>query len=249
MIRGLCKARDECHILRDTLDSWARVCDEIHVYDDASTDFTRETCLEHPSVVEVISSNLLDKDRERAEWRNRQAVLSSALNYGADWICYFDADEQLAEFDEALLEGPEKIVSLMLFDTYITKEDEHVDKWRYQERRMSAPEFQIMPYFYRTSLPLEFNQPDQRIMFFPNEEIVLAGKVRHWGKGISVEHFEKKCLYYAQWPKYAEKWEARRGQAVHTVSDFGNPLVEWEEILNGNVEPMWTQVECTQLTT
>ena len=240
MIRGITKVRNEGHIIRDTLDSWAEVCDAIHVYDDASTDFTRETCLEHPSVVEVISSSLQDPDRERAEWTTRQTVLSSALRQGADWICYFDGDEQLEEFDISALD--KDIVSLQLFDTYITEEDKDVDRTRYRQRRMVAPEFQPIPYFYRTTLPLEFKHPDQRILLFP-EQLEFSGKVRHWGKGISVEHFEKKCLYYSKWPKYAEKWEARRGHAVHTESDFGNPLVPWEDILNGNVEPMWTMVE------
>ena len=58
--------------------------------------------------------------------------------------------------------------------------------------------------------------------------------VRHYGKAISVEEWERTCDYYAHHtaePGLAEKWAARRGKAVHEywTSDFGNKLIRWRE--------------------
>lgn len=57
------------------------------------------------------------------------------------------------------------------------------------------------------------------------------GYVRHYGKAISVEEWEKTCDYYGKhFPQYSEKWEKRKGKAVHNgVSDFGNKLISWKE--------------------
>ena len=64
MIKGICKARNESHIIQDTLTNWATICDGgIHVYDDCSTDSTPDICRHHPAVREVVTSNLFDPDR------------------------------------------------------------------------------------------------------------------------------------------------------------------------------------------
>ena len=61
-----------------------------------------------------------------------------------------------------------------------------------------------------------------------------AGEVKHYGKAISVEEWEKTCQYYInnrhpQGKFGVDKWKSRVGKAVHTVSDFGNLLITWEE--------------------
>jgi len=263
-VRGITKVRNEAHIIQATLDNWAEYCtDGIHVYDDGSTDDTPGICRAHPAVNEVISSDLTDPDRERAEWYCRHTVLHSARRFmdnsigSNDWLCVFDADEHLEQFDVDVLEGEDRVVACMLFDAYITPADadmigggftfDNGHTWR--NRKHVAPEFQIMPYFYRLprtwqeEAAFDFSVPDQRILV-RSETMALHGKARHFGKAISIEHFEAKCDYYAsEWPKYAEKWAARKGKAVHTVSDFGNPLVLWQDILSGKVEPMTTFIE------
>ena len=242
MIRGITKVRNEAHIIQSTLDVWARYCDGIHVYDDCSTDGTAEICKAHPAVVEVIESDHVDPNRERAEWYNRHTVFHSAHRFlkEGDWICYFDADEHLEVIDQNLFKVPNiNLIAVQLFDAYITAKD--VDE-HWSARRYVAPEFQPMPYFYKYPFNgADFCYPDQRILYHGNG--VLAGKARHWGKAISVPHWERKCEYYSKWPKYADKWEARHGKAVHDESDFGNPLVLWEDILNGSVEPMTTFID------
>jgi len=250
-VRGICKVRNEAHIISDTLDNWGEICDQgIHVYDDNSTDCTVQLCQEHLAVAEVITSDCFDPDRERAEWYCRSTVLRSARRFmqPEDWVVYFDADEHVEEFDTTLLERSDlNVISLMSFDVYVTEEDKDISEWHYKERRYVSPEFQIQPYFYRNSLPMDFVLPDQRNLQYslPDTEAHLTGKVRHWGKGLSTKKWDEKCAYYAYifGPKYAEKWRARMGQAVHEVSDFGNPLVLWDDILSGAIEPMWTRVQ------
>lgn len=249
MIRGITKIRNEAHIIQDTLDNWAQYCDAIHVYDDNSTDGTVQICREHPAVVEVIQSNLIDPDRERAEWFNRQAVLSSARRFMGphDWFVYFDGDEHLYQFDVRKLEDPSiYMASCLSFDTYITEEDKDLSEWQYEQRRWVGAEFEFSPYFYRASLGLSFTMPDQRNLIHGNvdrTESIIHGKVRHWGKGLSVKKFNDKCLYYAYifGPKYAEKWRERYGQAVHVRTDFDEEMVLWDDILHDRIPLRWRQ--------
>ena len=245
-VRGIAKVRNEAHIIQDTLDNWAAYCDQgIHVYCDYSTDGTDEICRSHPAVVEVVSSNLIDPDRERAEWFNRQAVLGSAMRFVTpdDWIVYFDGDEHVGQFDLAVLDDPGiGMVAMESYESHITAEDQHLPPHEYAQRRWVAPEWEHCPYFYRCHLPLWFHRSDQRTPDLPAGTSKLChGKLRHLGKAISVAWWEKKCLYYTYvfGPKYAQKWRKRMGQAVHEVSDFGHPLVLWEDVLSGVADTFW----------
>lgn len=248
---GITKIRNEAHIIQDTLDSWAHICDVIHVYDDCSQDDTPRICREHPKVKEVITSNFFDPDRERAEWFNRQVVWSSARRFMGpdDWVVYFDGDEHLYGFDPDILENPRtEVVACPSYDAYITAEDAHIDEWHYKDRLpWVSREYEFCLYFYRNRPWLNFHLPDQRNMMdhatsrarlSRPDTIQMAGKILHWGKGLSVKKWEEKCGYYSQifGPKYAEKWENRKGRAIHHVSDFGLPLVKWTDVKTGKVE-------------
>lgn len=247
---GITKIRNEAHIIEDTLDSWAEVCDAIHVYDDHSTDGTADLCRRHPKVAEVVASNLLDPDRERAEWFNRQAVWSSAKRFMGveDWVVYFDGDEQIFDFPKEALHDPgAMIIACPSFDAYITATDAHLTEWQYWDRLpWVAQEYEFCLYFYRNRPWLNFEQPDQRNMLTHQalrmttrpDQVKMAGKILHWGKGLSVTKWEEKCRYYAKvfGPKYADKWEARKGRAIHDKSDFGLPLVRWPDVRAGKIE-------------
>jgi hypothetical protein len=244
-VRGITKIRNEAHIIADTLDNWAQYCDAIHVYCDACTDDTAAICRAHPCVVEVMESDCMDPDRERAEWFNRHTVLHSARRFMSplDWIVNFDGDEHLYNIDPTILDVPDvQVVVCRSYDTYITEEDKELTEREYSGRRWVGPEWEWAPYFYSNRFPWDFTKPDQRNMSWgalavPKEAYIVHGAVRHWGKGLSVQKFEDKCKYYAETfgPRYADKWEKRRGRAVHTVSDFGQELVEWERIISGEV--------------
>lgn len=248
MIKGICKVRNEGHIILDTLDNWGRVCDGgIHVYDDCSTDDTPDICRRHPAVEEVIQSNRFDPNRERAEWFNRQAVLASAQRFMGkdDWVVYFDADEHLYDFDPASLDTtPVDIVGFRSFDAYITPEDQHLTDRSYRDRRWVGPEFEVCYYFYRNSLKPRFHLPDQRHMSVNTScaTAAVVDRILHWGAAISVDAWERKCTYYAEvfGPKYAVKWEGRRGKGVQEdmKSRYGNPLVLWEDVRAGQVQTL-----------
>jgi len=233
-VHGLTKIGSEAHIIGDTLDSWADVCTSgIHVYVDCGSDETAEICRAHPAVVEVLESDLYDPDRPRADAFNRQQILRSAKRFAGadDWFAYFDADEQLVDFPNEVLDDPQfRVIATNWHDVYITPED--VDA-HYQARDWVSVEPVLIPQFYKYSRWLGFNRPDQRIMDHePMTEYPIFGYTLHYGLGFSVEEWERKCNYYQQWPQYAEKWAARRGKAVNVdkVSVRGEPLQRFSEI-------------------
>ena len=238
-IIGLVKVRNESLIIKDTLDSWARICTGgIYVYDDVSDDNTVAICKAHPAVKAVIEGTFWDPARETAEWQNRQAVLLKAQqDAGADdWFVYFDADEFLFNFNNyELFNDPSvKAIACRLFDCYITPEDVNEP---YHKRKWFGPEFRTIPMFFRNSPYLRYQYPDQRVVTMePGIQIPIHGVLKHYGKGYSVEHWEATCDYYVRfWPKYAAKWAQRKGKAVHTdmKSDFGNPLILFKDIDKG----------------
>ena len=241
MIVGITKARNEEHIIKDTLDNWAQFCDQIFVYDDCSQDDTANPAAHHPAVVDVIGNGVFDEDRLRAEWVNRKAVLDLAKELEPEWIACFDCDEHLHDLDTSLLSGSANIIKTQWYDIYITPEDEHLPDEQYQDRRWVGCEYRQIPFFYRYHTSLDFSLPDQRIMHHPKcdqSQIIQNGLIKHWGKGFSKAIWDRKVQYYG-WEQhldgkpgiYSKKWQARKGKAVHNYfSDDGNPLVLWDDI-------------------
>ncbi len=237
-IIGMVKVRNEAAIIDDTLNAWGEICtDGIIVYDDCSTDTTVQICQENKHVREVIKGDFWDPEREKAEWFNRQALLSRAQQFANEetWFVYFDADEHLYEFENwTLFENPDvKAIACKLFDVYITPED--VNK-KYTERNWVGPEYRTIVFFFRNQGGLSYDKPDQRIVNLPPDvgPIPIEGAIKHYGKGFSVQAWEDTCDYYIKfWPKYADKWRKRKGKAIHDqgVSDFGNNLIMWNHRL------------------
>jgi glycosyltransferase involved in cell wall biosynthesis len=233
-MRGITKVRNEAHIIEDTLDLWADICtDGIHVLDDCSTDGTAQKCAAHPGVVEVMRSNYLDPDRLRAEWYNRNLALNSAKRFidEGEWIAYFDADEHPFIENFKLFEREDvDALALELYDVYITPEDVNDE---YHLRQWVGPEKRTIPFFFRLRPWSAYFKPDQRIMHHRGKARVI-GRCKHYGKGYSVGHFEKKCDYYADvFGKYGPKWAARKGKAIHTRSDDGNHLIRFGDKVDG----------------
>lgn len=224
-IFGISKVRNEQEIIKDTLNWWGKFCDKFFICDEMSEDRTVEILKQNPKVT-VIKKDWWDEDRERAEWVNRQIALSTAQAKPDDWICCFDADEFIYDFNLKDLADCE-VVACKLFDVYITPEDA-AKTWK--ERQWIGPEYRLIPIFFKNSIELGFNLPDQRVMNFPsNYRIKVTGTIKHFGKGFSIKQFEETCSYYVKWwPKYRDKWQKRKGHAVHTKSDFNNQLIRWE---------------------
>ena len=246
-IIGLTRVRNESLIIRDTLDHLSGFCTGgIFVYDDCSDDDTYKICKSHPAVKEIIKGAYWDDNRERAEFENRQMLLETAKIYAEpdDWFVYIDADERI-DFDWDKIAGYNDdviAVRMKLFDYYITKED--VEK-KYYERLWLGPEYREIIMAFKNLEILRYQHPDQReVTLPPKGKIIDDGFVKHFGKAISVDEWEKTCDYYANhFPKYSEKWKQRKGKAVHDgVSDFGNDLIVWcEKELKGF--PLLTKIE------
>lgn len=229
---GLLRIRNESRIIKETLDHMAIFCRTVFVYDDASTDRTVEICLKHDIVEAVIQGKMWDRDRKRAEWQNRKAVLELGQKHATpdDWFIYMDADERI-DFDfSSLKDLPKTVIGIRmkLFDFYITPKD---IKLHYSQRKFCGPEYRDILMCFRNLPTLDYSSNDQREVHLRHPgRVINAGYVKHYGKGISVEQWEETCDYYSQhFPKYSKKWLARKGKAVHTVSSFGSVLIQWHE--------------------
>ncbi len=233
---GLTRVRNEGDILSDTLDHMSTFCSEVFVFDDASEDDTAEVARRHPITRHIIQSTRWDAEQQSIESHQRHILFEHARKAAENqWFIYLDADERL-EFDMDLVRNTPYDVaglSFRLFDFYMTPDD-HEDHERGQPlaslRRWCGPEYRdIVMAFHR-----------DRTVFPPQEECVrepyiegfqsLAGYVRHYGKALSVEEWERKCDFYSRcFPRYADKWRQRKGRAIHTHSDFGATLIEWKD--------------------
>lgn len=232
-VYGLIRVRNESRIILETLDHMAEFCTGgIYVYDDASEDDTALLCEAHPAVRKVQRGVRWSPDRAEAEYQNRAEVLALAREVATreDWFVYIDADERV-EFDwTSLGQIPEDVIGIRmrLFDFYITQED--ADK-NYRERCWLGPEYRSILTIFRNLPTLSYHAPDQReVDLGVPGHIIEAGYLRHYGKAESVEQWEETCTYYEKhFPLYAEKWKRRHGKAIHFVSDFGFPLIRWEQ--------------------
>jgi glycosyltransferase involved in cell wall biosynthesis len=244
---GITRIRNEALILNDTLEFVGRHVDAIIAYDDASTDRTLEILRSHPKVACVIANEAWQTDvhaRRAAEHRNRHLLLQCAREQlSSDWMFCFDADERITGDLRGFLSGPAAKhcdgISIPLFDAYMTPDD--CAPYRFGQellgfRRYYGPE-------QRDILMLWRNRPE--VFFAEGHERQPGGIGRlcsglycqHYGKSLSVEHWEETCDYYINhfpFETYGRKWLARKGQAIHARSDFMRPLYEWGDALFAN---------------
>jgi glycosyltransferase involved in cell wall biosynthesis len=233
MIIGIVRVRNEEEIIKHTLDHVSKLVGSIIVVDDASTDYTPDICKQHKSVLTVIRNRYWDKTpegRSKAEGDLRQLALEEAMKYNPEWIYYFDADEY-ADFSGIDLQDESiDAYRLRLFDFYITEEDK--DK-HFLDREFMGREYRDILMLFRPHPEIRFFQREPSL---PKDyEIKTAGYVKHYGKAISVEEWEKTCDYYIYHrgasflPEFRDKWLKRKGKAIHTQSDFGTNLITWED--------------------
>lgn len=232
---GITRIRNESNIIENTLNHVSKLVDEIHVFDDASEDNTIEICQAHPAVTTVIEGKTwanTPKGRALAEGQLRTAVYKSAVEAGADWVYYFDSDEYVY-FDETLdLENAtSNSYFFRLFDFYITEEDK---EQHYLERKWMGPEYRDIPMLFKVDPEGIFRS---RVLT-THRNPKFGGYVKHYGKAISVEEWEKTCEYYINYrwktghSELLKRWKERVGKAIHTMSDFNRPLIQWDERKN-----------------
>lgn len=222
---GVSRVRNEAEIIGPVLDNVATFVDEIIMYDDASTDDTKHICCAHPAVVEVIEGKEWGFPPDEHEGQHRNLLCHTALEKGAEWVLIFDADDY-HDFSEIDL-STAKAIKMRAFDLYITPEDVDKTVW---EREWIGPEYRDVMVLIKMHEGIRFAANRGREPWGTQAPRTRQGYIKHIGKGVSVERWERLCDFYAtHYGVYAKKWAARKGKAIHTMSDFGRPLIKWSD--------------------
>ncbi len=245
---GITRVRNEALVLQDALNYVGKQVDAIVAYDDASTDRTLGILSEHPKVALIVANQLWEADieaRRLAEGRHRGLLLQAAREHlQFEWMFCFDPDERvigdLRGFTERTHSSDYEGVRVQLFDAYMTPGDHaayHADRELLDFRRFFGPERRDILMLWRNRLEVTFarREPDGL------ERVGTALHCQHYGKSLSVEHWEETCDYYIRhfpFETYGQKWLERKGRAIHTQSDFMRPLYEWGDTLFANAVKM-----------
>jgi len=250
LLVGMTRIRNEALILPDTLDYLSGHVDAIIAYDDASTDETVEILRAHPKVSLIVANQVWEEDveaRKAAEGRHRGLLLDMArAELPHEWMLCFDPDERVTGNVRGFvadLSDETDAVRVRLFDAYMTPHDQAPytsDQPLLHFRKFYGPEQRDILMLWRNRPEIGFTEADGRTprgMMSVKTELYC----QHYGKSLSVVHWEETCDYYIRhFPHetYGAKWEARKGKAIHTQSDFGRPLHAWGEALFANAVPM-----------
>lgn len=237
-IIGLLRVRNESLLLQDTLEHLSRFVDGIIIFDDASTDDSVAIALQHPKVIKVIINKRWRRNRAWEETANRKKIHDHAKAYKPMWFFYCDADERFeGDIKNFLLkECPLDVagIRISLFDAYITPSDQRPYKQGeslFGFRKLFGIERRDILMMWRNTPEVAFKVPDAREPQGVRGKIITKFFCQHYGKSLSIDHWEETCKYYATFfPKYSEKWKARMGKAVHEESDFGTPLMKWKTV-------------------
>lgn len=241
---GITRVRNEELIIEDTIRHFLGHCEAIIMYDDCSTDRTVEIAMEtgKESII-VIHGDEWKKDRVAENTRHRKLLLEAARNIDAEWVLCFDADERLIG---SLPIGYADGYTIKLFDGYLTDCRSAEFNGLYLENlpRMWGPEYRSILMLFRAD-KAHYDRPGMRA---PRVEGVIdhwsGAVVKHYGKCLSVEHWEETCDYYINhFPKsFQDRWRPRKGKAIHTKSDFGRPLYTWKELMNWGGHTDWVKI-------
>lgn len=250
LIVAMTRMRNEALILPDTLSYLDAHVDAIVAYDDASTDETVEILRAHPKVALIVANQVWEQDveaRKRAEGRHRGLLLDMAREeLPHEWMFCFDPDERVTGDLRGFiggLGGNTDSVRVRLFDAYMTPEDQApytADQALLDFRQFYGPEQRDILMLWRNRAEISFAEGDGRTprgMTGTKTDLYC----QHYGKSLSVAHWEETCDYYIRhfpYETYGAKWEARKGKAIHTESDFGHKLHAWGEALFANAVPM-----------
>jgi hypothetical protein len=244
MLIGVTRLRNEALVLPDTLSYVGKEVDAIIAYDDASTDRTLDILCAHSKVALIVANGSWEEDikaRRLAEGRHRGLLLEIArTQFHFDWMFCFDADERvtsnLRRFTQGLQRGNCDGIRVRLFDAYMTPQDwapYRPNQELLNFRRYFGPEQRDILMLWRNRPQVHFAQEHARE---PGgvDPVSVDLYCQHYGKSLSVEHWEETCDYYIRhfpFHTYGRKWLERKGRAIHTQSDFMRPLYEWGDTL------------------
>lgn len=243
----LLRVRNEALILPDTLDHLSTFADYICVYEDASTDRTRELLRACEKVVLVLENDQWQvgvENRLLSETRHRGLLLEMArCHFAFQWCMCCDADERyigpIREYVTAALDLKPEAVRIQLFDAYMSPGDD-------APYTPGTPLLGFRRFFgveRRDILMLWQNRDNVKFVGLDAREPVVNGRIdvnffcQHYGKSLSYEHWDATCDYYSAhfpWVPYGAKWSKRKGQALHERSDFGRELQKWSGALFEN---------------
>lgn len=238
MITSLLRIRNEEDLIEDTLNHLSEFSDEIYIFDDCSIDKTYELAKGFPKVKFIIRNNFHSISQGYTQTAQRHLLLELAKkNSKNKWFAYFDSDERI-EFDFTKLEEYDRQgvsgVFFKLFDAYLTPKDKLAYKknqelWNF--RKYFGPEFRTIGFlFKKDKVKYDLTMSGQRQPDIIGKTVV-DGVCWHYGKALSVKAWEEKCdRYIVSMPQLAEKWQKRKGKAIHTQSDFGRKLYTQNEI-------------------
>jgi len=237
-ITGLIRFRNESLILKDTLKQMSKFCDEIFCFDDASTDNSVKIARSFPKVKKVIENFQWNSSQEDTQALQRKLLFEYARNYSHNkWFIYQDADERI-EFNWSKLEEYNRkgytAVRMRLFDAYLTKEDKkpYYDGELSKLRKWFGPEYREIIFLFKNNKAKYSADISCQREPIVRGRIIDDGYVKHFGKAISIEHFNKTRNYYIKnFPIYRDKWEKRK--AIHNKSDFNNQLILWQQKKRG----------------
>lgn len=237
MIIGITRVRNEALIIGDTIRHYLGWCDRIVMYDDDSTDDTVALArAAGGDRIEVIHGTPWRVDRRPEETRHRSIVLERARALGGEWALCFDADERLVGELPDLTCGRVNGFTFRLFDGYLTEavQEPYASGALEDLPRMWGPEYRDILILFRISAS-QFIGDGNRCPRTQGRILRAPMFVKHFGKCLSVEHWEDTCRYYAAegWPEhYRRKWTKRMGQAIHTMSDRRRALRTWDHLMN-----------------
>jgi len=240
-ITVISRLRNESLILPDYLNHIDKFGDEFYFFDDASTDDSVKIMESHPKTVKVIRNYFHNPNQTLVQTAQRKCLLDYARSHSKNkWFALVEPDERVM-FDFSLLEKWDKagvdIIYFTLFDAYITsrnkKEYKQGDKLE-NLRKYFGPEYRFFCFLFKK----DFADYDLKIPACRQPNVrgkgEIGGRIKHYGKCISIEQWEETCRYYMKSvPQLAEKWEKRLGKAIHTKSDFDRELLTWDEIVSG----------------
>jgi glycosyltransferase involved in cell wall biosynthesis len=245
---GITRVRNEALVLQDALDYVGKQVDAIVAYDDASTDRTVEILSEHPKVALIVANRSWEADieaRRLAEGRHRGLLLQAVREQlPCEWMFCFDPDERvtgdLRGFMEQTHSSDYDGVRVQLFDAYMTSGDQapyQAGRELLDFRRFFGPERRDILMLWRSRSEIIFAKREPGGL----ERVKTGLYCQHYGKSLSVDHWEETCDYYIRhfpFDTYGRKWLERKGRAIHSQSDFMRPLYAWGDALFANAVKM-----------
>lgn len=230
-----CRIYNEIDIIKDFIEYYKDIATGgFYFYDDGSNDGTYEFLKQNENVKHLEKGERKSMSTSYGKQnQHRHNMVMRAFNdlNDDDFVLLLDADEFVYfNTDIKKLNGFDEI-KLNLFDLYITEKDRQLC-WK--DRKMFGPECRHLTFMVKKRYFKRIKH-HRTIEVLNNPKYITAGFVKHIGKGLSVERWERKCDFYSQKtiPKsYIQKWLSRKGGAIHTdKSDFGRKLYEWDYLI------------------